>query len=69
MERTRNHVFRFTFPSVRTSTPFQFLANGWRSEEHVATPFAMPNLAGLRVQATLPGTQVCQTLTSETKVI
>ncbi len=55
MERTRNHVFRFTFPSVRTSTPFQFLANGWRSEEHVATPFAMPNLAGLRVQATPPG--------------
>ena len=55
MERARNHVFRFTFPSIRTSTPFQFLANGWHSEEHVATPFAMPNLAGLRVQATPPG--------------
>ena len=54
MERVRSNTFRFTFPSVRTTTPFQFLANGWRSEEHVATPFAMPNLAGLRVQATPP---------------
>ena len=54
MERARGHVFRYTFPSVRTSTPFQFLANGWRSVEHVATPYAMPNLADLRVVATPP---------------
>ena len=54
MERTRGHVFRYTFPSVRSTTAFQFLANGWRSDEFVATPYAMPNLAELRVQATPP---------------
>ena len=67
MERARNHVFRFTFPSIRTSTPFQFLANGWHSEEHVATPFAMPNLAGLRVKQRLLDTLVCQTSINETR--
>ena len=54
MERTRDHVFRYTFPSVRSSTPFRFLANGWRSDEFVAVPFAMPSLAELRVEATPP---------------
>ena len=54
MERTRDHVFRYTFPSVRSNTPFRFLANGWRSDEFVAVPFAMPSLAELRVEATPP---------------
>ena len=54
MERARSHVFRFTFPSIRTTTAFTFLANGWRSDEHVATPFSMPSLSGLRAQATPP---------------
>lgn len=54
MERTRDHVFRYTFPSVRSSTPFRFLANGWRSDEFVAVPFAVPSLAELRVEATPP---------------
>jgi len=54
MERTRDQVFRYTFPSVRSSTPFRFLANGWRSDGFVAVPFAMPSLAELRVEATPP---------------
>ncbi len=54
MERTHDHIFRYTFPSVRSSTPFRFLANGWRSDEFVAVPFAMPSLAELRVEATPP---------------
>ena len=54
MERTLDQVFRYTFPSVRSSTPFRFLANGWRSDEYVAVPFAMPSLAELRVEATPP---------------
>ncbi|MDP7435307.1 MAG: DUF4175 family protein, partial [Flavobacteriales bacterium] len=54
MERAHDHIFRYTFPSVRSSTPFRFLANGWRSDEFVAVPFAMPSLAELRVEATPP---------------
>ena len=54
MERTRDQVFRYTFPSVRSKTPFLFLANGWRSQEYVAEPFALPALAELRVQAIPP---------------
>ncbi|MEC8361803.1 MAG: DUF4175 family protein, partial [Bacteroidota bacterium] len=54
MERTHDHIFRYTFPSVRSSTPFRFLASGWRSDEFVAVPFAMPSLAELRVEATPP---------------
>ena len=54
MERALDHIFRYTFPSVRSSTPFRFLANGWRSDEFVAVPFAVPSLAELRVEATPP---------------
>ena len=54
MERSRGYVFQYTFPSVRTSTSFRFLANGWRSMEHVVAPYATPNLADLRVVATPP---------------
>ena len=54
MERVRHGVFRHTFPSVRTTTEFQFLANGWRSEAHVVRPYAIPTLAHMRVVATPP---------------
>ena len=54
MERERGHLFRYTFPSVRSSLPFQFVANGWRSQEHLAVPYSLPNLADLRIQATPP---------------
>ncbi|MDA0729302.1 MAG: DUF4175 family protein [Bacteroidetes bacterium] len=54
MERVRNHVYRYSLPSVRNSTEFHFLANGWRSSEYVVRPFAMPSLAELRLTATPP---------------
>jgi hypothetical protein len=54
MERVRNHVYRYTLPSVRNSTEFQFLANGWRSAAYVVRPFSMPSLAELRLTATPP---------------
>ena len=54
MERVRHGVFRHTFPSVRTTTEFQFLANGWRSVAHVVRPYAIPTLAHMRVVATPP---------------
>ena len=54
MERGSNHVFRHTFPAVRSRSSFRFIANGWRSEEFVVVPFSMPSLAELRVQATPP---------------
>ena len=54
MERVKPHVFRHTFPAVRSNIDFQFLANGWRSVNHTVTPFAVPVLASLRLQATPP---------------
>ena len=54
MERVKPHVFRHTFPAVRSNIEFQFLANGWRSVNHTVTPFAVPMLASLRLQATPP---------------
>ena len=54
MERVKPHVFRHTFPAVRNNIDFQFLANGWRSENHTVKPFAVPMLANLRLQATPP---------------
>ena len=54
MERVKPHVFRHTFPAVRSNIDFQFLANGWRSANQTVQPFAVPMLANLRVQATPP---------------
>ena len=54
MERARGNTYKYTFPSVRNTTEFQFLANGWRSQPHKLSPYAVPTLAELRVVATPP---------------
>ena len=54
MEQTRPNAFQYTIPALRVATPFQFRANGWSSQEYRATPYSLPSLADLQINATPP---------------